>query len=101
MTRKKQLKSGRGQPDSLIIREAFKSEVSSHPSLSASREKTLNICAKGITRRCMRKSYRSLGISREGLKAGILLAHDTQRCDRPSQEMQDLPRACQDLSPPI
>ena len=39
MTLKKQLKSGRGQPDSLIIREAFKSEVSSHPSLSASQEK--------------------------------------------------------------
>ena len=30
---------------------------------------------------------RSLCISREGLKAGILLAHNTQRCDQPSQEM--------------
>ena len=27
------------------------------------------------------------GISREGLQVRILLAHDTQRCDRPSQEM--------------
>ena len=34
-------------------------------------------------------------------KAGILLAHDTQRCDRPSQEMQDFSGACQDLTPPI
>ena len=49
----------------------------------------------------MRKSYRSSGISREGPKAGILLAHNTQRLDRPSQEMQDLPGACQDLTPPI
>ena len=49
----------------------------------------------------MPKSYRSSGISREGLKEGILLAHDTQRCDRPSQEMQDLLGACQDLTPPI
>ena len=49
----------------------------------------------------MRKSYRSSGISREGLKAGILLAHDTQRCDRPSKEMQDLSGAFQDLTPPI
>ena len=49
----------------------------------------------------MRKSYRSSSISREGLKAGILLAHNTQRCERPSQEMQDLSRACQDLTPPI
>ena len=43
----------------------------------------------------------SSGISREDLKAGILLAHNTQRRDRPSQKMQDLPGACQDLTPPI
>ena len=42
-----------------------------------------------------------LGIGREGLKAVILLDHDTQRCDRPSQEMQDFLGACQDLKPPI
>ena len=34
-------------------------------------------------------------------KAGILLAHNAQRRNRPSQEMQDLPGACQNLSPPI
>ena len=49
----------------------------------------------------MRKSYRSSGISRKGLKTGILLAHNTQRRNRPGQEMQDLPGACQDLTPPI
>ena len=49
----------------------------------------------------MRKPHQSSSISGEGLKAGILLAHDTQRCDRPSQEVQDLSRACQDLTPPV
>ena len=39
MTRKKQPKSGRGQPDSLIIKEACTSEGSLHPSLNASRGK--------------------------------------------------------------
>ena len=41
---KEAAKSGRGQPDSLIIKEACTSEVSSHPSLNASQEKTLNTC---------------------------------------------------------
>ena len=49
----------------------------------------------------MRKSHRSLGISREGFKAGILLAHNTQRRNRLSLEVQDLPGARQNLSPPI
>ena len=47
----------------------------------------------------MQKSYRSSSISREGLKAGIPPAHDTQGRDRPSQKMQDLLGACQDLGP--
>ena len=34
-------------------------------------------------------------------EAGILLAHDTQRCDRPSQEMQNLPRTRQSITPPV
>ena len=37
----------------------------------------------------------------KSFKAGILLAHNTQRRDRPGQEMQDLPGARQNLSPPI
>ena len=49
----------------------------------------------------MRKPHLSSGISGKGLKAGILLAHDTQRRNRPGQEMQDLPGARQDLTPPI
>ena len=49
----------------------------------------------------MRKSHRSSDISRENFKAGILLAHNAQRRDQPSQEMQDFPRARQNLSPPI
>ena len=39
-TQKKPLRLGRGQQDLLIIKEAFISEVFSHPSLSASRGKT-------------------------------------------------------------
>ena len=49
----------------------------------------------------MRKSHQSSSISRESFKAGILLAHNGQRRDRPSQKMQDLPGARQNLSPPI
>ena len=39
MTQKRPLRLERGQPGSLIIREAFTSEVFSHPSLSASQGK--------------------------------------------------------------
>ena len=49
----------------------------------------------------MRESYRSSGISRKSLEAGILLAYHTQGCNRPSQEMQNLPRARQDFTPSI
>ena len=49
----------------------------------------------------MLKPHWSSGISRESFKARILLAHNAQRCDRPSQEMQNLPGAHQSLSPPI
>ena len=41
MTQKRPLRLGQGQLDSLIIEEAFTSEVSSHPSLSALRGKML------------------------------------------------------------
>ena len=49
----------------------------------------------------MRESYRSSSISRKNLEAGILLAYNTQRSNQPSQEMQNLPGARQDLMPPI
>ena len=49
----------------------------------------------------MRESYRSSKVSRKSFEAGILLAYNTQRCDRPSQEMQNLPRARQNIAPPI
>ena len=49
----------------------------------------------------MRKSHWTSSIGRKGLEIGILLAHNTQRSNRPSQEMQDLPGARQDLTPPI
>ena len=49
----------------------------------------------------MRESYRSSNISRKSLEAGILLAYNAQRCDRPSQEMQNLPGACQNIAPPV
>ena len=39
--------------------------------------------------------------SEKGFKAGILLAHNAQRRDRPSQKMQDLPGTHRNLSPPI
>ena len=49
----------------------------------------------------MRESYRSSSISKKGLETGILLAYNTQRRNRPSKEVQNLPRARQDLTPPI
>ena len=49
----------------------------------------------------MRKSYWSSSIGRKGFEARILLAYNTQRRNRPSQEIQDLPGARQDLMPPI
>ena len=49
----------------------------------------------------MWKSHRSLGVGGKSLKTGILLAHNAQRRDRISQEMQNLSRARQNLSPPI
>ena len=49
----------------------------------------------------MRESYRSSNISRKSFEAGILLAYNTQRCDRPSQEMQNLPGARQNIAPPV
>ena len=49
----------------------------------------------------MWKSYWSSSIGRKGFEIRILLAYNTQRCNRSSQEMQDLPGARQDLTPPI
>ena len=49
----------------------------------------------------MQESYRSPNISRKGLEVGILLANNTQRCDRPSQEMQNLSGARQDIAAPV
>ena len=46
---------------------------------------------KGNTRGYMWKSYRSSSIGRKGFETRILLAYNTQRRNRPSQEMQDLP----------
>ena len=45
------------------------------------------------------KSHRSPIVGRKGLETWILLAYNTQRRDRPSQEMQDLPGAYQDFAP--
>ena len=39
----------------------------------------------------MWEPYRGSNVSRKSFEAGILLAYNTQRCDRPSQEMQNLP----------
>ena len=49
----------------------------------------------------MQESYRSSNISRKSLEAGVLLAYDTQRRDQPSQEMQNLSGARQDIAPPV
>ena len=59
------------------------------------------ICTKRGTRGHMRESYRNSGVSRKSLEAGILLAYHAQGCNRPSQEMQDLSGARQDLTPPV
>ena len=47
----------------------------------------------------MRKSHQSSGVGWESLKTGILLAHNAQRRDKTSQEMQNLSGARQNLSP--
>ena len=49
----------------------------------------------------MWKSHHGSGIGGKSLKAGILLAHNAQRRNRTSQEMQSLSGARQNLSPPI
>ena len=49
----------------------------------------------------MRESYRSSNVSRKIFEVGILLAYNTQRFDRPSQEMQNLPGARQNIAPPV
>ena len=49
----------------------------------------------------MRKSYRSSNVSRKSFEAGILLAHNAQGRDRPSQEMQNMPRTRQSITPPV
>ena len=49
----------------------------------------------------MRKSHRGSDVGRKSLKTGILLAHDAQKGDRASQEVQNLSGARQNLSPPI
>ena len=65
------------------------------------RRRRHRVCAKRSTRGHMRESYRSSNISRKSLEAGILLAYNSQRCDRPSQEMQNLSGARQDIAPPV
>ena len=49
----------------------------------------------------MRESYRSSNVSRKGFEVGILLAYNTQRCDRHIQEMQNLQGARQNIAPPV
>ena len=49
----------------------------------------------------MRKSHRSSGIGKKSLKVRLLLAYNAQRRDKTCQEMQSLPGARQNLSPPI
>ena len=49
----------------------------------------------------MWKSHRSSGIGGKSLKAGILLAHNAQRHNITSQEMQSLSGARKNLSPSI
>ena len=49
----------------------------------------------------MRKSHRSSGVGGKSLKTRILLAHNAQRRNRNSQEMQSLSRARQNLSYPV
>ena len=49
----------------------------------------------------MREPYRSSNVSRKSFEVGILLAYNTQKCDQPSQEMQNLPGAHQNITPPV
>ena len=49
----------------------------------------------------MRKSHWRSSIGRKGLETRILLAYNTQGRNWPSQEMQDLLGARQDLTPPV
>ena len=49
----------------------------------------------------MWKSHRGSGTGGKSLKVGILLAHNVQRRNRTSQEIQSLSGAGQNLSPPI
>ena len=49
----------------------------------------------------MWEPYRGSNVSRKSFEAGILLAYNTQRCDRLSQEMQNLPGASQNIAPPV
>ena len=57
------------------------------------------VLAKRSIRGHIRESYRSSNISRKSLEAGILLAYNAQRCERPSQEMQNLPGARKNIAP--
>ena len=72
-----------------------------HTFLKMHRRRRHRVCAKRSTRGHMRESYRSSNVSRKSLEARILLANNTQRCDRPSQEMQNLSGARQDITPPV
>ena len=54
-----------------------------------------------VPRGHMWEPYRSSNASRKSFEAGILLAYNTQRCDRPGQEMQNLPGARQNITPPV
>ena len=49
----------------------------------------------------MKKSHQSSDVGGKSLKAGILLAHNPQRRNKTSQEVQGLSGECQNLSPPI
>ena len=49
----------------------------------------------------MQKSHRSSSVGGKSLKTGILLAHNAQRRERTSQEIQNLSGARQNLSPPV
>ena len=49
----------------------------------------------------MWEPYRGSNVSWKSFEAGILLAYNTQRCDWPSQEMQNLPGARQNIAPPV
>ena len=65
------------------------------------RRKRRRLRTEGNACRCMWKSHRSSDIGGKSLKTWILLAHNAQRRDITSQEVQSLSRARQNLSPPI